>query len=75
MDPSHILFWNMRGLNSVSRRDVVTVDSMKIDMVCLQETKMEKISRRIILSMLGSDFDSNFLFLPSVGASGGILIA
>jgi mannosylglycoprotein endo-beta-mannosidase len=25
--------------------------------------------------MLGSDFDNNYIFLPSVGASGGILIA
>lgn len=36
---------------------------------------MTTISRRTILSMLGADFDNNFLFLPSVGASGGILMA
>jgi mannosylglycoprotein endo-beta-mannosidase len=77
MDPSHILVWNVRGLNSVTRRDAVrvVVNSYKIDVVCLQETKMVTVSRQIVLSMLGCDFDNNYIFLPSVGASGGILIA
>ena len=77
MNPSHILIWNVRGLNSVARRNAVRslVVSTKIDIVCLQETKMVAISREIILSMLGSDFDNNYICLPFVGASGGILIA
>nr|XP_034580478.1 uncharacterized protein LOC117843854 [Setaria viridis] len=77
MDPMHILIWNVRGLNSLARRDAVRVivDSSKIDIICLQETKMNSVSREIILSMLGSDFDNNYIFLPSVGASGGILVA
>ena len=77
MNPSQILIWNVRGLNSVARRDAVRVlvDSAKIDIICLQETKMVAITRQTILSMLGSDFDNNFICLPSVGASGGILIA
>jgi len=77
MDPSHILIWNVRGLNSAARQDLmrVLVDSAKIDVVCLQETKMTSINRQVVLSMLGSDFDNNFVSLPSVGASGGILIA
>lgn len=77
MNPSHILVWNVRGLNSVARRDAVRVlvDSAKIDTISLQETKMVAVSRQIILSMLGSDFDNNFICHPSAGASGGILIA
>lgn len=77
MNPSHILIWNVRGLNSAARQDSVRVlvNSAAADIVCLQETKMEVVSRRLILSMLGSEFDNNFVFLPSVGASGGILIA
>lgn len=77
MDPSQILIWNVRGLNSTARRDAVRmlVDSTRTDIVCLQETKMADISRGLILSMLGSDFDNNFCFLPSIGASGGILVA
>ena len=77
MDPSRILVWNVRGLNSQARQDevIVIVDSSKIDVVCLQETKMAEVSRQCILSMLGVEFDNNFTFLPSLGASGGILIA
>ena len=77
MDPSNILIWNVRGLNSTARRDAVrvVVESSKIDVVCLQETKMASFSRQIILSMLGTDFDNNFCFSPSAGASGGILVA
>jgi hypothetical protein len=50
------------------------VDSARVDVVCLQETKMVDISRFLVLRMLGPSFD-NFVFLPSVGASGGILVA
>ena len=77
MDPAHILNWNVRGLNSIARQDAVRVmvDSSKIDVVCLQETKMSTVSRRMVLSMLGSDFDNNFIYLPSDGVSGGILVA
>lgn len=77
MDPSQILIWNVRGLNSTARRDAVRlmVDSSRIDIVCLQETKMADISRGLILSMLGSEFDNNFCFLPSIGASGGVMVA
>lgn len=35
---------------------------------------MVDILRRVILSMLGVDF-SELIFLPSVGVSGGILVA
>ncbi|CAD6257196.1 unnamed protein product [Miscanthus lutarioriparius] len=40
----------------------------------LMETKITAISQRVILSALGSDF-TGYLALPSVGASGGILVA
>jgi exonuclease III len=76
MDPANILVWNIRGLNSVARQDSVVrvlVDSTKADIVCLQETKMEMIGPRLLLSMLGSSF-SNYTYLPSVGVSEGILM-
>jgi exonuclease III len=65
------------GLNSTARQDAVRmlVNAAKVDIVCLQETKMADVSPQLILSMLRSDFDDNFIFLPSVGASGGVLIA
>jgi len=76
MDPSRILIWNVRGLNSSSRQGSLRslVDSSRSDIVCVQETKIADISRRIILSSLGADF-SDYIVVPSVGASGGILIA
>jgi exonuclease III len=47
MDPAHILLWNVWGLNSSSRQNVVQtlVDSVKADVICLQETKMGQITR------------------------------
>ena len=67
----------MRGLNFVARRDAMRalVDAAKIDIICLQERKMVAISHQLILSMLGSDFDNNYICHPLVGASGGIMIA
>lgn len=75
MDPTKILIWNVRGLNSSARHDSVRtiVEAARVDVVCLQETKMAAVSRRVFLSMLGIDF-SDFLELPANGASGGILI-
>lgn len=76
MDPSKILIWNVRGLNSSSRQDSVRtlVDSSRADIVCLQETKIAALPRRVLLSALGSDF-TDFIELPAAGASGGILMA
>jgi exonuclease III len=51
------------------------VSSMNIDVVCIQESKMSVCSRRAILTMLSIDFDNNFICLPAVGASGGIVLA
>jgi hypothetical protein len=39
-----------------------------------QETKMQYVPRSTIVSMLGSEF-AEYVFLPSYGASGGILVA
>jgi exonuclease III len=72
MDPAHILFWNVQGLNSSSRQNAIQtlVDSVKADVICLQETKIGQITRRTVLTMFGSEFDNNFVYLPSAGASG-----
>jgi exonuclease III len=53
----------------------VKIDELRhwVDVVCLQETKMASISQRDVLSMLEADFNQ-FIVLPSVGASGGILV-
>ena len=76
MNPCNILFWNVRGLNSRARQDSVNtlVRALKVDVVCIQETKIEGSAQGTLLSTLGSAF-SHFVELPSVGASGGILVA
>lgn len=76
MNPSNILCWNVRGLNSKARQDSIRtlINSSRVDVICIQETKMAAIPRGIILSMLGSDF-SHYAELPSIGASGGIFLA
>jgi exonuclease III len=76
MDPAKILIWNVRGLNSSARQDYVRtlLEASRVDIICVQETKIAAISQRVILSALGSDF-SDYINLPAVGASGGILVA
>jgi exonuclease III len=76
MDPSKILIWNVRGLNRKARRDSVrsVITSTRPNIVCLQETKKEAISQRMVMTTLGADFD-NFLVLLVDGTRGGILLA
>jgi uncharacterized membrane protein len=50
------------------------VDASHADVVCIQETKIAAMQQWTLLSALGSCF-SDFLELPAMGASGGILIA
>jgi exonuclease III len=77
LHPSHILFWNVCGLNLTARRDAVRtmVNSARVDVVCLKETKLCHMDRRIVLSMLRADFDNNFIFLLWIGASAGVSVA
>jgi exonuclease III len=50
------------------------LEASRADIICVQETKIAAISQRVILSALGSDF-SDYIDLPAIGASGGILVA
>jgi hypothetical protein len=43
--------------------------------VCLQETKIETMTRALVVEMLGPRFGDNFICLPASGARGGVLIA
>ena len=70
------LFWNVRGLNSPARQDVVfqLVAMSGASVVCFQETKMQDIPYSVVRRCLGQDFDC-FFFLPAIGTCGGILVA
>jgi hypothetical protein len=49
--------------------------SARVDVVCLKETKLCHMDRRIVLSMLRADFDNNFIFLLWIGASAGVSVS
>lgn len=71
-----VLCWNIRDLNSEGKWESVRnkIFECCCDIVCLQETKRESFDFRYIRKFCPTSFDS-FCFLPSVGASGGILVA
>jgi exonuclease III len=70
-----VLDLNVRGLNSEGRQLSVRrkIDESQCSIVCLQETKMEYFDHRIIRGFCPKRFD-NFVYSPSVGASGGIIV-
>lgn len=45
-----IFSWNVRGANDCDKRKVIKalIKSQKVDLVCLQETKIQEMSKRII---------------------------
>lgn len=76
MEISSILVWNVRGLNHKSHRDSVRdlIAATRPEIVCLQETKVQDMSPRILLSTLGTSLDQH-VALPAIGMRGGVLIA
>jgi len=74
MNP-RLISWNVRGLNQRSKRLKIRnlLKQWKADIICLQETKLDLISIRIVKSLWGSQF-ADWCYLPSSGASGGILL-
>lgn len=71
-----ILNWNVRGINSDKKWNSVKdkIVESKSEIICLQETKRENFDNNFIRNICPPTFDS-FVFLPSIGASGGILVA
>ena len=45
-----ILSWNVKGVNDVNKRKLIKalIKSQKVDVVCLQETKMQEMSIRVV---------------------------
>ncbi|WVZ54663.1 hypothetical protein U9M48_005428, partial [Paspalum notatum var. saurae] len=72
-----ILNWNVRGLNSIARRQVVRdlIFDHKATVVCLQETKMEIVDDSIIIQALGPQFANSYATLPATGTCGGVILA
>jgi hypothetical protein len=68
--------WTVRGLGRRCKRDDVkaAINSFLPHILRLQETKLMAVSRFLASSFLPPSLRS-FIFKPSVGASGGILMA
>lgn len=71
-----IIFWNVRGLNSGTKRSAVrsVIASADPCIMCLLETKMNSVSLSTVIETLGPPF-TDFYFLPTAGTHGGILLA
>ena len=70
-----ILSWNVRGANDSSKRKVIKtfIRNQRVDLICIQETKIQSMSESIVRS-LGSGRFLNWKVVNAKGASGGILI-
>ena len=70
-----LISWNVRGLNcKVKRSQIKNVLKLwKGEVICLQETKLETVSRAIVRSLWCNRF-ADWKFLESEGASAGVLI-
>ena len=70
-----ILSWNVRGANDNDKRKVINalIKAQKVDLICLQETKMQEMSKRIVKS-LGVGRCLDWGAINSRGASGGVLV-
>ena len=69
----NILNWNCRGLNSIRKRYILhdLIIDHKVDLLAVQETKKDNFSQRC-LNNISSRLDI-WIWLPSIGRSGGIL--
>lgn len=71
----NIFIWNARGLNMRARRAVVREFLLQkhVSVLCLVETKLDVLLPCMASDLMGTSFD--YVCLPSVGASGGIVVA
>jgi exonuclease III len=71
-----VLNWNIRGLNNDDKQKAVRakIEESGCFVFCIQETKKEIIDYKLIKKIAPKRF-SRFAFVPSVGASGGILLS
>lgn len=69
------IIWNVWGLNDLEKRKVVKAafSRWKPHLVCLQETKLEKVDRDIICSAGGGCW-VEWEYLGASGVAGGVLV-
>ena len=71
----NVLSWNIRGINSDAKLLAIrnAIDTSGCSVLCIQETKRESFDLAFIKTFCPKRFDK-FVFAPSVGASGGIIV-
>lgn len=71
----HILCWNVWGINAQEKLDAIKdkIEESTCTVICIQETKKEHFDSSFVRKFAPRRFDA-FDFIPSVGASGGILV-
>jgi hypothetical protein len=69
-----ILNWNTRGINSDKKWTALAnkIEECNCEIICLQETKREQFDAQYLKNFCPKRFNK-FAFLPSVGASGGMI--
>jgi exonuclease III len=70
----NVLCSNVRGINARQKWDAIhdKISKSGCDVICLQETKRQHFDLQFLKNFCPSSFDA-FEYLPSVGASGGII--
>ena len=70
-----LLTWNVRGLNDPKKWVVLKnwMRKWKVDIVCLQETKLDKVDGRVIHSIWGNRF-AGWEVLNAVNTASGVLL-
>lgn len=71
----NVLCWNIRGINASEKWEAVRnkVEESSCSILCIQETKRQTFDLPYIRNFVPRRFDC-YEFVPSMGASGGILI-
>jgi hypothetical protein len=66
----------VRGLNDQVKRNAVRefISTLHVNIVCLQETRVEVVDVYFVMQCLGPSFD-RFVYLPAIDTRGGILLA
>ena len=72
----HIVNWNIRGINDSDKWNALRnkINEARGDIICIQETKREQFDSKYI-SNFCPKLINKFDYVPSIGASGGILTA
>lgn len=71
-----ILNWNIRGINDPKKWTAIAnkIEESQCSIICLQETKRETFDSTYIKKNYPKRVNK-FEFLPSIGSSGGLLVA